>query len=88
LVTGPQGEEYITKKLGLFDLELLKFANIVGSLPIEDSYVRFEILTAVTVKITIFWDVMLYSLSEVHWTTWHYIPEGSALHDDSNFKYF
>jgi hypothetical protein len=29
-------------------------------------------------KSTIFWDVMLYSPEEVHWSTPHYIPQDST----------
>jgi hypothetical protein len=48
-------------------------------------YVGFEVFTAVVMKSTIFWDIMLCSLLSVETsvdtqrTTWHYIPEDSTL---------
>jgi hypothetical protein len=39
----------------------------------------FEILTAVVIKSTIFWDV-------TQWITWRYIPEDSTLHLKCSFR--
>jgi hypothetical protein len=59
---------------------------------------RFQVLTVVSMKMTVFWVVVTCSLVEVYWcfrgsrhlwnsinfhqTTWHSIPEGSHLYSD------
>jgi hypothetical protein len=48
-------------------------------LPIEEHYIEFEGLTAVVLKSSIFWDILLCSLR----TTRHYIPKDSTLRNRS-----
>jgi hypothetical protein len=47
-----------------FWMEYLKGRDLAS---LEDNIVRFEVLTAVTPKITLFGDVTLCSLVEVYW---------------------
>jgi hypothetical protein len=39
--------------------------------------VAFYIFMVMTVEITVFWDVMMFSLINKYQTTWHHIPQNS-----------